>query len=87
MKEDLADMLKDKLGFVMGKSRLYRSPYVDALAVMITGPLVSILANTLLNLGKLVLEVFARSFVFFVFNWNRFLLVFVTSPELDSFLG
>jgi len=30
MKEDLADMLKDKLGFVMGKSRLYRSPYVDA---------------------------------------------------------
>ena len=30
MKEDLADMLKDKLGFVMGKSQLYRSPYVDA---------------------------------------------------------
>ena len=72
MKEDLADMLKDKLGFVMGKSRLYRRLYADAfdlipyplvgafpilssLAVMITDPLGSILANISLNLGKLVL--------------------------------
>ena len=30
MKEDLADMLKSKLGFVIGRSRLYRRPYVDA---------------------------------------------------------
>jgi len=30
MKEDLGDMLKEKLGFVAGKSRLYRWPYVDA---------------------------------------------------------
>ena len=30
MKEDLADMLKEKLGFVAGKSRLYRRSYVDA---------------------------------------------------------
>ena len=30
MKEDLADMLKEKLGFVAGRSRLYRRPYVDA---------------------------------------------------------
>ena len=29
MKEDLADMLKDKLGFISGKSRLYHRPYVD----------------------------------------------------------
>ena len=31
MKKDLADMLKEKLGFVAGKSRLYRKPYVDAI--------------------------------------------------------
>ena len=30
MKQDLADMLKEKLGFVTGMSRLYRRPYVDA---------------------------------------------------------
>ena len=30
MKEDLADMLKEQFGFVAGKSRLYRRPYVDA---------------------------------------------------------
>ena len=30
MKEDLADMLKEKLGFIAGRSRLYRRPYVDA---------------------------------------------------------
>jgi hypothetical protein len=30
IKEDLADMIKEKLGFVAGKSRLYRRPYVDA---------------------------------------------------------
>ena len=30
MKEDLADMMKEKLGFVVGKSRLYHRPYVDA---------------------------------------------------------
>ena len=30
MKEDLADMLIEKLGFVAGKSRLYRRLYVDA---------------------------------------------------------
>ena len=30
MKEDLADMLKEKLGFVAGRSQLYRRPYVDA---------------------------------------------------------
>jgi len=29
MKEDLADMFKEKLGFVAGKSRLYHRPYVD----------------------------------------------------------
>ena len=31
MKEDLANMFKEKLGFVAGKSRLYRKPYVDAI--------------------------------------------------------
>ena len=30
MKEDLADMFKEKLDFVVGRSRLYRRPYVDA---------------------------------------------------------
>ena len=30
MKEDLADMFKEKLGFVEGRSRLYHRPYVDA---------------------------------------------------------
>ena len=30
MKEDLADMFKEKLGFVAGRSRLYRRPHVDA---------------------------------------------------------
>ena len=30
MKEDLADMFKEKLGFVVGRSQLYRRPYVDA---------------------------------------------------------
>ena len=30
MKEDLADMFKEKLDFVAGRSRLYRRPYVDA---------------------------------------------------------
>ena len=30
MKGDLADMFKEKLGFVAGRSRLYRRPYVDA---------------------------------------------------------
>ena len=30
MKEDLADMFKEKLGFVAGRSRLHRRPYVDA---------------------------------------------------------
>jgi len=30
MKEDLADMFKEKLGFVAGRSRLDRRPYVDA---------------------------------------------------------
>ena len=30
MREDLADMFKEKLGFVAGRSRLYRRPYVDA---------------------------------------------------------
>jgi len=30
---------------------------------------------------------FARLYVFFVFDWNGFLLVFVVSPEFDSFLG
>ena len=30
MKGDLADMLKEKLGFVSGNSRLYRRLYVDA---------------------------------------------------------
>jgi len=30
MSEDLADMFKEKLGFVAGRSRLYRRPYVDA---------------------------------------------------------
>jgi len=29
-KEDLADMFKEKLGFVAGRSRLYRRLYVDA---------------------------------------------------------
>ena len=29
MKEDLADMFKEKLGFVASRSRLYRRPYVD----------------------------------------------------------
>ena len=30
MKENLADMFKEKLGFVAGRSRLYHRPYVDA---------------------------------------------------------
>ena len=30
MREDLADMFKEKLGFVAGRSRLYCRPYVDA---------------------------------------------------------
>ena len=30
MKEDLADMFKEKFGFVASRSRLYRRPYVDA---------------------------------------------------------
>ena len=30
MKEDLADMFKERLGFVAGRSRLYRRSYVDA---------------------------------------------------------
>ena len=30
MKEDLADMFKEKLGFVASRSRLYHRPYVDA---------------------------------------------------------
>ena len=30
MKLDLADMFKEKLGFVAGRSRLYLRPYVDA---------------------------------------------------------
>ena len=30
MREDLADMFKEKLGFVAGRSRLYRRPYVNA---------------------------------------------------------
>ena len=30
MKEDLAAMLKEKLGFVAGRSQLYHRPYVDA---------------------------------------------------------
>ena len=30
MREDLADTFKEKLGFVAGRSRLYRRPYVDA---------------------------------------------------------
>ena len=30
MKEDLADMFKEKLGFVAGRSRLYHRLYVDA---------------------------------------------------------
>ena len=30
MREDLADMFKEKLGFVAGRSQLYRGPYVDA---------------------------------------------------------
>ena len=30
MKEDLANMFKEKLGFVAGRSRLHRRPYVDA---------------------------------------------------------
>ena len=30
MREDLADMFKEKLGTVAGRSRLYRRPYVDA---------------------------------------------------------
>jgi hypothetical protein len=68
MKEDMTDMLKDKLGFISCKSRLYHRPHVDtfdslphwfpilsSLEVMITGPLGSISANISLNLGKLVL--------------------------------
>ena len=30
MREDLADTFKEKLGFVAGRSRLHRRPYVDA---------------------------------------------------------
>ena len=30
MKEDLASMLKSKLGLDVGRSRLYQRPYVDA---------------------------------------------------------
>ena len=30
MREDLADMFKEKLGFVAGRSRLYRRSYIDA---------------------------------------------------------
>ena len=30
MKEDLADMFKEKLGFIVGRSRLYQRPYIDA---------------------------------------------------------
>ena len=30
MKEDLADMFKEKMGFVAGRSPLYHRPYVDA---------------------------------------------------------
>ena len=31
MREDLANMFKEKLGFVAGRSRIYRRSYVDAL--------------------------------------------------------
>ena len=85
-------MFKSKLGLDMGRSRLYQRSYVDAFD-LIPYPagwrvpdFVKFSGDDNRSTWEHIRQ-YACSFVFFVFNWNYFLLVFVISPELDSFLG